>query len=209
MIMKKMLYYIFSTFFLLAIMNSCEVEVSGDNNDNRTPATPPTLAGLAEKVLVGDSKLDFTINLTPAIPVTSEKVEGGGVVDFKDEEERNLTIVLRDSQLKIAGGTAVTGGGLYTFTISNVRASEEENGPITFDIAETGSAGFTVDGSSYSARLTNIVATEATADGITLSATTNLSQFQVRGIVTSLVPTNPPTVPAEGVDVEITLSVDL
>ena len=58
--MKKMLSYILSSVFLLAILSACE---SSDDTADKRPM--PTFADLAG-TFTGDSRLDLNFPLTPA-----------------------------------------------------------------------------------------------------------------------------------------------
>ena len=204
--MKKMLCYMLSSVFLLAILNSC-----GDDDE---PPPPPTLADLAGNY-TGDSDLDLNVQLTPAVAVTSDKATDGATIEFKDADTDNLVITVTDAQLKVAGGTAVPVNGVFTFSIDNLsRANATDD--IAFDIGTRGSVDITVgvatsaSGITFSltnSSLTNVNATAATASGITLTADVTIPQAAgVTALIQSFNPSAP--VARSTAEVEITLVVE-
>ena len=202
--MKKMLCYMISSVFLLVILNSCESE------SEEEAVAPPTLSELAGN-FTGDSDLDFTIPGTNSpIEITSAKEFDGAAVVFTNAAENNLQITLEEAQLSIVGRPTVNVGGVFTFTIDNLRKTLRESGPTTngFDVDSVGSVVLTVGGLGINLALRVAVATgtTATAGGVRLTTTANLTAAEATTLVQSFNSSaRPETAP---VDVEILLSVD-
>ena len=210
MIMKKMLCYMLSSVFLLAILSSCDIASEDEQ---------PRLSDLAG-TYTGNSKLGINFQLNPAVAVNSNRLSDGAVVEFKDETADNLVITVRAAQLSIASGTAVSVGGVFTFTISDL--SSEDLGifddifgvnisEIMFSIGGEGSASITA-GSGATATsiddliLTDVVATEATGGAVTLRANATIPQAGATTLIAAFDPSADAA--TEDVVVEIELSVE-
>ena len=197
--MKKMLCYMLSSVFLLAILNSC-----GDDDDKPAAPAAPTLADLAGDY-TGDSELSIIVGLATPVSVTSPEADDGATVVFKNDDDDNLEITVTDAQLKVTGGTAVDVDGEFTFTVD--RLTRENEDPIAFDIDDTGSVDITV-GSGATAvsidglALTDVDATKEAQDEIVLTAKATLTKVQADALIGAFVATSPPAAPA-GVDVTI------
>ena len=210
--MKKMLCYMLSSIFLLAILSSCDVEES----------EPPKLSDLAG-TYTGDSKLNLNFLLTPAVAFNSVRLTDGAVVEFKDATADNLVITVRSAQLSTRTGEEVPVNGEFTFTISDLSTEEEDLGifgdlfgPLDisnfmFSIGGEGSASITA-GSGATATsveglsLTDVVAEEATGGEVTLSANATIPQAAATTLIQAFSPAA--AVPTEDVVVEIELSVE-
>ena len=171
-IMKKMLCYMLSSVFLLAILNSCGDDAKAIVED---VIGEPTLAELAG-TFTADSDLDLNVKLTTGdIAVTSDKKTDGAAGEFKDETTDNLVITVTDAQLKVAGGTAVDVDGVFTFTIDELSYTDDLE--TEFEIDDTGSVDITVGAatSATTLALTSVAATEASTDGIKLTADATLT----------------------------------
>ena len=211
MIMKKMLCYMLSSVFLLAILSSCVVE----------EGEPPRLSDLAG-TYTGNSKLDINFQLNPALAVNSNRLTDGAVVEFKDETADNLVITVRAAQLSTRTGEEVPVNGEFTFTISDLSSEEEDLGifddifdvdisEIMFSIGGEGSASITA-GSGATATsiddliLTDVVATEATGSAVTLRANATIPQAGATTLIAAFDPSADAA--TEDVVVEIELSVE-
>ena len=208
MIMKKMLYYIFSTFFLLTILNSCGVEDAVEAIV--TDVGDALFLSSLEGDYTGDSDLDLSVLLTPAVPVTSELETDGAAVEFKNETTNNLVITLEDAQLSIAGQTAVDFDGVFTFTASSFTQANTSD-PVGFTVAETGSADITVGPGPAITGLdltgiAPVTGSTPTDNGVSLTATVNLTKVAANALITAFGATGI-TVPDDGVDVTVTLAV--
>ena len=200
--MKKMLYYILSSFFLLTILNSCES--SDDTADTGPVVTFADLAG----TFTGDSDVDFNFLLTPALAVNSAKANDGASVEFKDTGTNNLVITLADVQLSTASGTAVNVGVVFTFSIDGLlRKDDEEDGEIVYAIGEDGGTVAITAGSvePITVGLTDVVASIETQSGVSLTADATIP----KAVATSLIKAFDDTqgTVSEDVEVEITLVV--
>ena len=204
--MKKMLCYMLSSVFLLAILNSC----GDDDDDKPAPPPAPTLADL-EGDYTGDSKLDLEVKLTPTVKVNSEEVADGAKVVFKNDDEDNLEIRVTNAQLKVTGGTAVAVGGVFTFTVGDLTQANATD-PIGFEVGDTGSVDITV-GSGATAvsindlALSEVDASEEAQDEIELTAEASLTAAQATGVITAFTSTAPIPAITTPVDVTITLAV--
>ena len=151
--MKKMLCYMLSSIFLLAILSACE---SSDDTLETRPM--PTLADLAGK-FAGNSRLNLTfVSPTNPLPVTSGKKADGASVEYKNQETDNLVITLTDARLSAEGGLPVSVGGEFTFTISDLlRHLDAVDGEIGYKIGNEGSASITVgSGAAIDLTLTEV-----------------------------------------------------
>ena len=210
--MKKMLCYMLSSIFLLAILSSCDIEES----------EPPRLSDL-EGRYTGNSKLKLNFLHTPPVSVNSVRLTDGAVVEFKDETTDNLVITVRGAQLSTRTGDAVPVNGEFTFTISDLSSEEVDLGifgglfdtvdisGIMFSIGATGSASITA-GSGATATsvddliLTDVEATESTGGDVTLSANATIPQAAATTLIQSFDPDA--SAPAKEVVVEVELSVE-
>ena len=201
MIMKKMLSYILSSVFLLAILSACE---SSDDTADTGPIV--TLADLAG-TFTGDSKLDLNFLLTTPVAVRSDKATDGASVKYKETETDNLEITLTDAQLSTASGTAVSVGLVFTFTIDGLlRKNDEEEGEIVYNIGDDGGTVEITAGSvSTTVDLTDVVTSIEEQSGVSLTAKASLTQADATSLIAAFDPSA--TAPTAAVVVEITLAV--
>ena len=184
MIMQKMLCYILSSVFLLAILSSCEVE---DNS--------PRLSDLAGNTYIGNSDLDLDIGGRGVFVANSNEKSDGAIIEYLDAVTDNLIITLTDAQIKGEGllfsPVPVDVDAVFTLTVDSLKENEENDGAIRFVLANTGSLDLIVGKGSGALSIENldlnfVNTTRATDEGIELTTSADLTVDETGAILSTL-----------------------
>ena len=216
--MKKILCYMLSSVFLLAILSACEKEEEAPEAPPESPPAPPFTD--LEGIYTGDSNLELNLLLPTPLSITSDTPPDGTELEFFRDEDfspENLLSIFLTTQLSIRGGTPVIGIFSFGVTIDNLaRENNAADGAITFDVGDVSTAdypedaaiilGNLFDGTIISLNLRDVQATKATEKEIVLSAKATIPQADATAFIAAVDPSAPAA--TADVDVEIAFSVD-